>query len=88
MARPIPPLGTRFAFTRRSERRVYELVASVSPSAARAAGQHGCDRHTLRVVEESGYLPEYQAGIGFEIYVEDAWFTERADAKRLEKAAA
>jgi hypothetical protein len=83
-----PALGTRFTFTRGSTRRVYELVASATPEAARAAGQHGCDRHTLRVVEESGYLPEHAAGIGSEIHVEDAWFTERTDAKRLPARAA
>lgn len=88
MSKPlIPTVGTRFAFRRGSERRVYELVSSVTERGARAAGRHGCDRHTLRVVQESGYLPEHAAGLGFEIHVEDAWFAERTDAKRLPSAA-
>lgn len=77
-AHRVPTLGTRFAFRHgRTARRVYELIASRTEEQARAAGQHGCDRHVLRVVEETGYQPEHAAGIGSEIHVGDQWFIER-----------
>jgi hypothetical protein len=76
--REIPPIGTRFEFSggRGGHSRVYQLISSADPA-------EGCYRHTLRLVEESGCLPEHSFGVGSEITVEDAWFTERRDAKRL-----
>lgn len=70
-----PPVGTRFAFRHSSSQlRVYELVETLPADAPSTPDRHGCDRHTLRVVEESGYLPEHAAGVGSEIHVEDLWF--------------
>lgn len=71
----IPPIGTRYEFRKgRTAHRVWELVESLPEGTKSTAERHGCDRHTLRCVEEVGLIPSECYGVGTEIHVEDAWF--------------
>lgn len=75
----IPPIGTRFERieTRKGKivgRRVYELTAS-KPTKRDMAGEH-----TMVCVVAEGSL---QGIAGTSMVVEDAWFTERTDFKRV-----
>lgn len=93
MARMIPPVGTRFLFAdkRASARRVWELVETLTLEGVMADVRHpdrlGCDRHTIRLVEEVGHTPASIYGVGREIHVEDAWF-DRPDFVCVPKAVA
>jgi hypothetical protein len=79
-----PPLGARFEFRPfRGARRVYELVESLSAEQAASKTRCGSDRHTIRVVVEEGFPVDSSYGIGFELHVEGAWFSERTDARRV-----
>jgi hypothetical protein len=65
--------------------RVWELVESLPLEGLAHRHnplRHGCDRHTLRLVEEAGFTRAYTYGVGHEIHVEDAWF-DRPDFTRL-----
>lgn len=78
-ARPLPPIGARFerVETRKGKivaRRVYELVSS-KPTERDMAGEH----RMVCVVDE-GSLANL---VGGSMTVEDAWFTERTDFKRV-----
>lgn len=80
----IPPVGTRFEFRPfHGCRRVYELVESLPRERAVSATRNGCDRHTIKVLEEEGFPVDSAYGLGFELQVEDAWFIYRTDARRL-----
>jgi hypothetical protein len=65
--------------------RVWELIESLPEgrphqrNPLRTTGE----RHKLRIVEERGFLPTHSYGVGYEMFVEDAWFTWRTDFRRI-----
>lgn len=80
----VPPVGSRFEFRPfLGARRVYELVESLPREQAASAERCGGDRHAIKVVEETGFVPDASYGIGWTLFVEDLWFTNRTDARRL-----
>lgn len=87
MASVVPEVGARFMSTKlgKGQRRVWELVESLP--VGQTERWPSCERHTLRCIEESGFTPEYEYGVGCEMNVEDAWFTERTDMARVQGAA-
>lgn len=71
--RVIPPVGSRILIAHKGSHRVYELTETLPAGTPSTENRHGCDRHTLHCVEESGYIAGHQA-IGTDMHVEDAWF--------------
>ncbi len=69
--------------------RVWELVETLPLEGLKHRHnplRHGCDRHTLRLVAETGFTPAYTYGVGHEMHVEDSWF-DRPDLQRLDAKA-
>lgn len=82
-AQPLPPIGARFERVEHRKgkvvsRRVYQLAASAPPEPGMAGD------HTLVCIldEAWGETAKNDQG-GTEMHVEDAWFTERTDFKRV-----
>lgn len=79
-----PTVGSRFAFQPfRGARRVYELIAILPEGTPAAPDRHAYDRFKLKVISESGFIASACYGVGWEMFVEAAWFVYRTDARQV-----
>jgi hypothetical protein len=81
---PVPEVGSRFEFKPyRGARRVYEIVEVLPEGTPATAVRAECDRFKLRIIAESGFVASSCYGVGWEMWVELRWFTERTDARQV-----
>jgi hypothetical protein len=80
----IPPVGATFERTHRHGRRVLELVETLPSGTLNPATGTHCDRHRLRVTVDVDRARTLNwSPVGDEFWVEDEWFANRTDFKRI-----